>query len=212
MIRINLLQVRTRKDRKKSSGLLLVLVFLVLLLGEAGAAFYLQTTKTRQIDDRKAEVQQLQLNLNAERSKSADIEAKRAELDGILKKREVIQELQAARTGPKQMLFEMMLVLSRNGRPTMSDDTKRLLAASQAEGFNRAWDYRKLWVLKFEEIDREFTIEGSALDVEDISEFQRRLNLSQYFGDVRWVRSPEQQRQEDVAVYDFTLRGRVRYR
>jgi type IV pilus assembly protein PilN len=214
MIRINLLQVRATRERKRSSVATQLLVFLLVLGGEIGAFVYLQLSVSKQVSAKNDEIQQIQTQLNAKRSQMSDLDAKKKELEDINAKRAVIEALQVARTGPKNMVAELMRILSKNGGPTMDDTTRRLVNQNPEMNFHRDWDFRRLWVSKFLELDREVTIEGTAMDVEDIGEFQRRLNLSQYFDDVRWVSSPEATggTEGEESLYKFTLKGRAVYR
>ncbi len=213
MIRINLLQVRAARERKKASVAAQLLVFLVLLAAEVGILVYLQIRVANTLAERNEEISKLRGALNQKRNEMSDLDAKKQELAQIDQKRGVIQALQTARTGPTYMLAEVMRIVSKGGEPTMDEATKRMVRQKPEMDFHRDWDYRRLWISKFEEADRQVTIEGTALDVEDIGEFQRRLNLSQYFDDVRWVSSPEAHAPEGGgAVYDFTLKGRAVYR
>jgi type IV pilus assembly protein PilN len=214
MIRINLLQVKATRERKRASGAAQSLIFAGLVAAEVVCIVIAQMHVSGKLKEKQREVDEVRQQLTLTQGQITGIDEKKAELDRIQKKKEVIKDLQAAQTGPKFMLFEVMKILSKAGGPTKSPETVRMLTQSdRGEGFNRAWDYRKLWLTKFEEEDREVTIDGGAMDVEDISEFQRRLNLSQYFRDVRWVRSPEDQTQPgEETTYAFTLKAQVRYR
>ena len=212
MIRINLLQVRTARERKKASGATQVLIFILVLAAEVAAVVYLQIRLGKQIQARDEEISAIRGQLNQKRSEMSDLDAKKQELDQINQKRKIIQSLQVARTGPTYMLAELMRILSKGGVPTMDEATKRMVRQKPEADFHRDWDYRRLWISKFEESDRVVKIEGSALDVEDIGEFQRRLLLSQYFEDVRWVSSPETNAPAaGESLYDFTLQGRAVY-
>jgi type IV pilus assembly protein PilN len=207
MIRINLLQVRATRERKKASVATQLLIFLVVLGVEVAAFLYLQMRVSDQVEAKDREIQQIQGTLNEKRSKISDLDTKKQELEQIMQKQAVIMKLQAARTGPLNMLAEVMRVVSKNQKPFMDDATSKLITQKPELGYRRDWDGRRLWVTKFEELDRQVTIEGTALDVEDIGEFQRRLNLSAFFDDVRWVSSPEAKAAEgQQSVYDFTLK------
>ncbi len=212
MIRINLLQVRTARERKKASGATQVLIFILVLAAEVAAVVYLQIRLGKQIQARDEEISAIRGQLNQKRSEMSDLDAKKQELDQINQKRKIIQSLQAARTGPTYMLAELMRILSKGGVPTMDEATKRMVRQKPEADFHRDWDYRRLWISKFEESDRVVKIDGTALDVEDIGEFQRRLLLSQYFEDVRWVSSPETNAPAGgESRYNFSLQGRAVY-
>ncbi|NMC68801.1 MAG: PilN domain-containing protein [Myxococcales bacterium] len=212
MIRLNLLQVRVARERKKASAALQLIVLLVALVAEVGVLVFLTLRLSDQVQAKDEEIQSLRGTLEVKRSQTADFEAKRAELEQISNKKNVIESLRAARTGPKNMLAEVMRMLSKGRGPTLDETAQALVRQRPDQSFHREWDYRRLWLRSFTEEDRQATIVGSALDVQDISEFQRRLNLSQYFDDVRWVSSPEAQSTEgEESRYDFTLKARVVY-
>jgi len=213
MIRINLLQVRTTRERRKSSIATQLVVFLVLLAGEIGAFVWLYVGVNDELSTKNQEIAEIQSALAAKRQEVSSLDAKQQELAEIDGKRDVIAALQAAKTGPLYMVAEVMRILSKNGGPQLDDATSLLVKQDPELNFRRDWDFRRVWVRRLQEIDREVTIEGTALDVSDISEFQRRLNLSQYFEDVRWVSSPEAtEGPGEQSLYDFTLKGRAVYR
>ena len=212
MIRINLLQVRATRERRKSSVATQLVVFVVLLAGEIGAFVWLYTNVTNELSTKDAAIQEIRSALNAKRQEVSSLDAKQQELEEINAKRAVIGALQAAKTGPMYMVAELMRVLSKNVGPRLDDATQRMVNQDPNLNYHRDWDFRHVWIRQFQETDREVTIEGTAMDVSDISEFQRRLNLSQYFEDVRWVSSPEAtEGPGEQSLYDFTLKGRAVY-
>jgi Tfp pilus assembly protein PilN len=212
MIRINLLQVRAARDRKKATAATQLLLFVVLLAAELGALVFLTLRLSDQVQAKNDEIQAISGTLSAKRSQIADFEAKKAELAQIVEKKRVIDGLRAARTGPKHMLAEVMRLVSKGRGPALDETTQNLVRQKPEQNFHREWDYRRLWLRSFAELDRQVTIEGTALDVQDIGEFQRRLNLSQYFDEVRWVSSPEARTGAgEESRYDFTLKARVIY-
>jgi Tfp pilus assembly protein PilN len=212
MIRINLLQVRAARDRKKASASTQLLLFLVLLVVEIGALVFLTLRLSDQVKAKNDEINTIRGTLDTKRSQIADFEAKKAELEQILGKKTVIDGLRAGRTGPKHMLAEVMRLVSKGRGPALDEATQDLVRQKPEQNFHREWDFRRLWLRSFAESDRQVTIEGTALDVQDIGEFQRRLNLSQYFDEVRWVSSPEAQAGAgEESRYDFTLKARVVY-
>ncbi|MBI5490393.1 MAG: PilN domain-containing protein [Deltaproteobacteria bacterium] len=212
MIRINLLQVRATRERRKSSVATQLVVFVVLLAGEIGAFVWLYMDVTHELSTKDAAIQEIRSALDAKRQEVSSLDAKQQELKDINAKRDVIGALQAAKTGPMYMVAELMRILSKNVGPRLDDATQRMVNQDPNLNYRRDWDFRRVWIREFNETDREVTIVGTALDVSDISEFQRRLNLSQYFEDVRWVSSPEAtEGPSEQSLYDFTLKGRAVY-
>jgi len=212
MIRINLLQVRAARDRKKASAATQLLLFLILLVAELGVLVFLTLRLSDQVQAKNDEIESIRGTLNTKRSQIADFDAKKTELAQIVGKKQVIDGLRVARTGPKHMLAEVMRLVSKGRGPALDEATKDLVRQKPEQNYHREWDYRRLWLRSFAESDRQVTIEGTALDVQDIGEFQRRLNLSQYFAEVRWVSSPEAKTGAgEESRYDFTLKARAVY-
>ena len=78
--------------------------------------------------------------------------------------------------------------------------------------FNPTWDTRRLWISTFAEERRLLRITGLARDAEDVSEFAKRMNLSDYFDKVRLLpakRSSDAETQ--LELVSFALEAEVNY-
>jgi len=122
-------------------------------------------------------------NIKREISQHAAI---KAQLKELRDREEAIQKLQAARTGPTATMLELSHILTPGRGPSIDRDRLEQLKRDNPSSVpNPGWDPRRLWLSGFREANREVRITGSARDGEDVSEFLRRLTLSDYFYDVR---------------------------
>ena len=74
------------------------------------------------------------------------------------------------------------------------------------------WDPRRLWLTQYAEDKRSVKIVGAARDGEDVSEFARRLNLSNLFFDVQLL--PGKRATDEkygLELVKFELQAKVRY-
>ncbi len=117
----------------------------------------------------------------------ADVEG-RLETSRRLEK--VVQELERARRGPTRAVMELSRVLSSPGGPTINPaELERMREDNPLAGFNESWDVRRLWLSRFEEVERECKITGMGRSNEDVAEFLRRLTLSEIYDGVTLQRT-----------------------
>ena len=117
-----------------------------------------------------------------------------ADVEGRLEKsrrlEKVVQELERARRGPTRAVMELSKVLSSPGGPTInSAELERMREENPLAGFNESWDVRRLWLTRFEEIERECKMTGLGRSNEDVAEFLRRLTLSEIYESVTLQRT-----------------------
>ena len=117
----------------------------------------------------------------------ADVEAR---LEKSRRLEQVVQDLERARRGPTRAVRELSKVLSSPGGPTINPaELERMREENPLAGFNESWDVRRLWITRFEEIDRECKIAGIGRSNEDVAEFLRRLTLSEIYDSVTLQRT-----------------------
>jgi type IV pilus assembly protein PilN len=212
VIRINLLPRKRKVDhgevRQTWLGVLLVLV-LVEVTGLLGFHSWMRGKLKEQ------EIKNSQLSEQIEQSKRSvanhpDVKAK---LEQLRAKEDAIAKLQSARTGPTAVLLELARVLTPGKGPTVEaarlDELRR---ENPLALYNPSWDPRRLWLTKFAEEKRSVKIAGVARDGEDVSEFARRLNLSNLFFDVQLL--PGRRTKDDkygLELVNFELQAKVRY-
>jgi len=117
-----------------------------------------------------------------------------ADVEGRLEKsrrlEKVVQELERARRGPTRAVMELSRVLSSPGGPTINPaELERMRQENPLAGFNESWDVRRLWISRFEEIERDCKITGMGRSNEDVAEFLRRLTLSEIYEGVTLQRT-----------------------
>lgn len=102
----------------------------------------------------------------------------------------VVEELERARRGPTRAVMELSKVLSSPGGPTINPaELERMREENPLAGYNESWDVRRLWLTRFEEVDRECKMIGMGRSNEDVAEFLRRLTLSEIYESVTLQRT-----------------------
>ncbi|MEM7435975.1 MAG: PilN domain-containing protein [Myxococcota bacterium] len=140
-----------------------------------------------------------------------------AEVEGRLEKsrrlEQVVQELERARRGPTRAVMELSRVLSDPGGPTINpEELEQMRQDNPLAGYNESWDVRRLWLTRFEEIERECKIEGMGRSNEDVAEFLRRLTLSEIYEDVTLQRTRSALDPETgLQTVGFDITCRVKY-
>ena len=140
-----------------------------------------------------------------------------AEVEGRLEKsrrlEKVVEELERARRGPTRAVMELSKVLSSPGGPTINPaELERMREDNPLAGFNESWDVRRLWLTRFEEIERECKITGMGRSNEDVAEFLRRLTLSEIYESVTLQRTRATNDQDTgLQVVGFDITCKVRY-
>jgi type IV pilus assembly protein PilN len=140
-----------------------------------------------------------------------------ADVEGRLEKsrrlEKVVQELERARRGPTRAVMELSKVLSSPGGPTINPaELERMREDNPLAGFNESWDVRRLWLTRFEEVERECKITGMGRSNEDVAEFLRRLTLSEIYESVTLQRTRATNDQDTgLQVVGFDITCKVRY-
>lgn len=213
MIRINLLPKTKKQAQAQSSGsgpvwagiyLLSCFVWCIAL-----ALWYFQSegeleTIQRANRDLDAEIADLQ-------QRTARLEELQAQLARSIRLEEVVDELNAERTGPLRVMMELSRILSVPGGPTIDPEAlERQRQVNPYAGFREGWDVRRLWLKTFNEHERVCEIAGEARTNEDVAEFLRRLSISELFEEVVLERTAGATAGTE-SVIAFDLNCRVRY-
>ncbi|MCS6898763.1 MAG: PilN domain-containing protein [Myxococcales bacterium] len=213
MIRINLL-LHKREVRQETSQTWLVVLMGVLFL-EGVALFFLHESKNRELAAHKRTNQEIQQQINEIQKTVANHDQVKAQLAEFNNREEAIKKLQAARSGPTEVLLEVARVLTQGRGPTVDPDRLAQLRRDNPLAVpNPSWDPRRLWLTLYKETDRVVLIEGLAHDGEDVSELARRLSLSNYFQDVKLLPASKtniEGRGARVEMLKFQLQAKVKY-
>lgn len=156
---------------------------------------------------------EIKANIDAINREIANHAAIKAELKELRDREEAIQKLQGARTGPTATMLELSRIMTPGRGPTVDRDKLEQLKRDNPSAVpNMNWDPRRLWLISYKEQDRIVRLTGYARDGEDVSEFLRRLTLSDYFYDVRLlpaVKSVDQNTK--LELVKFEMSAKVRY-
>ena len=221
MIRINLMPNKKIVRRKGEAGAdtgggesqaWLVFVLGAVLL-EVIVLLFVYKTKQDQLQQAVKHNQEIQANIDAIKREIANHAQIKAELKELRDREEAIQKLQSARTGPTATMLELSRILTAGRGPTVDRDKLEQMKRDNPSAVpNVNWDPRRLWMTSYKEDNRVVRIIGLARDGEDVSEFLRRLSLSDYFYEVRLL--PATKGVDSVThleLVKFEMSAKVRY-
>ena len=161
----------------------------------------------------RADYDKLQQRIDALRQESASLEEVQAKLQASLALAEVVEQLDAARSGPTRVLMEISNILSTGpgSGPTIDPEKlEEMRRENPLAGFNRNWDPRRLSLDSFTEENGQAKVTGSGRTNEDVAEFLRRLALSEVFEEVLLERT--QARDVDgIELIGFEIATKVVY-
>ena len=215
MIRVNLLPQKRETARRAGGGggqAWLAIVGGVVALEVLGAVG-LQVYKQGQLDKLTAANKQTDLQINAIQQQIADHDQILAQLKGLRDREAAIGKLQAARTGPTAVLLEVAKILTPGRGPTADHDKlEQLKRDNPAAMYDAGWDTHNLWLTGYAESDRKLKITGEARDGTDVSEFLKRLTLSDYFYDLKLLPATKSvDTTTKIELVKFELSAKVRY-
>ena len=188
MIRVNLLpQKRDSARRAQTEGSQLwIAVVGGLVLLEMVALLFTYKAKQDELSSAMKKNQEIEASIANIKTQIANHAAIKAQLKDLRDREDAIQKLQAARTGPTSTLLELSHVLTAGRGPTVDrDKIEQLKRDNPGAVPNANWDPRRLWMTSYLEQERSVKINGLARDGEDVSEFLRRLSLSDFFYDLK---------------------------
>ena len=221
MIRINLMPNKKVVRRKGEAGADLgggeSQAWLVFVLGavllEVIVLLFVYKTKQDQLQTAVKHNQEIQANIDAIKREIQNHAQIKAELKELRDREEAIQKLQSARTGPTATMLELSRILTAGRGPTVDRDKLEQLKRDNPSAVpNPNWDPRRLWMTSFKEDNRVVKIVGLARDGEDVSEFLRRLSLSDYFYEVRLLPATKGiDANTHLELVKFEMSAKVRY-
>lgn len=223
MIRINLMPQRRPMRRRGEAGspepsdggesqAWLAFVLGAVLL-EVIVLLFVYKTKQDHLTQVQKHNQELSANVEAIKREVANHAEVKAQLKELRDREEAIQKLQSARTGPTATMLELSRIMTQGRGPTVDRDKLEQLKRDNPTAVpNPNWDPRRLWLTTFKEAERTVRISGLARDGEDVSEFLRRLALSDCFYDARLL--PASKGYDTVTRLElvrFEMSAKVRY-
>jgi type IV pilus assembly protein PilN len=157
--------------------------------------------------------QQLTANIDAIKREISNHEEIKTQLKELRDREDAIQKLQAARTGPTATMLELGRIMTAGRGPTVDRDRLEQLKRDNPSAVpNPNWDPRRLWLASYKEESRVVRLAGLARDGEDVSEFLRRLALSDYFYEVRLLPATKGVDSDTkLELVKFEMSAKVRY-
>jgi type IV pilus assembly protein PilN len=222
VIRINLMPSKKAVRRRGEAGegastesgsqAWLAFVLGAVLL-EVIVLLFVYKTKQDQLTQIQKHNQEVTANIDAIKREIANHADIKAQLKELRDREDAIQKLQGARTGPTATMLELSRIMTPGRGPTVDRDKLEQLKRDNPTAVpNVNWDPRRLWVNSYKEAERTVKIGGLARDGEDVSEFLRRLSLSDYFYEVKLL--PAQKAIDEktkLELLKFEMSAKVRY-
>jgi type IV pilus assembly protein PilN len=215
LIRINLLPEKRAAQRRSaaSEGQGWVFAIVGVLVLEVIVLMFVQKSKNDDLARITKRNTEITTSIDEIKRQISNRDEIKAQLKELRDREEAIQKLESARTGPTSVLLELSHVLTPGRMPTVDRDKLEQLKRDDPQSVpNPNWDARRLWLTAYDEVDRNVVLKGLARDGEDVSEFLRRLAISDYFYDVRMM--PAQKTMDStthVELVKFELSAKVRY-
>jgi type IV pilus assembly protein PilN len=223
MIRINLLPQKKQLRRRGEAGAPAdggggeSQVWLAFVLGavllEVIVLLFVYKTKQDQLTQVQKQNTVLSGNIDNIKREIAQHPTIKTQLKELRDREEAIQKLQSARTGPTATMLELSRIMTPGRGPTVDrDKLEQLKHDNPGTVPNASWDPRRLWLTSYKENNRVVRLAGFARDGEDVSEFLRRLTLSDYFFEVKLL--PATKAMDAVSKLElvkFEMSAKVRY-
>lgn len=183
---------------------------IVVWLAVLGVLYFVQSGEVEEITEANTTLEARRDELQAKTEGLADVEA---QLEKSRRLEKVVLELERARRGPTRAVMELSKVLSSPGGPSIDPaELERMRQDNPLAGYNESWDVRRLWITKFEEIDRDCKIIGMGRSNEDVAEFLRRLTLSEIYEGVTLQRTrAASDRETGLQMVGFDITCKVKY-
>jgi type IV pilus assembly protein PilN len=213
MIRINLLPEKRAAQRRSAAaeGQAWLGIVAGVLVFEIIGMMLLQSSKNDELAKYLKHNQEIQANIDDIKRQMSNRDQIKSALKELRDREEAIQKLESARTGPTSVMLELSHILTPGRMPTVDRDKLEQLRRDNPQAVpNVNWDARRLWLMQYDEVDRNVRLAGTARDGEDVSEFLRRLALSDFFYDVKML--PASKTTEGkVELVRFEVSAKVRY-
>ena len=218
MIRVNLLPGRRDKGRSTAGVTVepgqgwIALVFAAVVL-ELIVLFFVHRSMENTLSLVQGENSRITASIEKIKSDTKDHPEVKAQLAELRDREAAIGKLQAARSGPTATLLELSKILTPGRGPTSDREKLEQLKRDKPGAVpNPNWDPRRLWIKNYSEQDRQVRIDGVARDGEDVAEFERRLDLSDYFYEVKPPSAVDEvDAQTKVSLKAFSITAKVRY-
>jgi type IV pilus assembly protein PilN len=215
VIRVNLLP--QKKEGRRAGGGDGSQVWLLGLLGavvlEIVGLIVFHKGKQDELDALNRKNDQVQSSITDIQKQIANHNDIKSQLKELRDREDAIAKLQSARSGPTAAMLELSRILTAGRGPTTDRDKMEQLKRDDPGAVpNPNWDPRRLWLMTYQDADRTVKLSGLARDGEDVSEFLRRLTLSDYFYELKLLPASKQvDSVTHLELVKFELSAKVRY-
>jgi type IV pilus assembly protein PilN len=179
MIRINLLPVREKKKKESTRKMFFILALFLGLVALIIAGFHISLSS--QINQVQAQIQAYNQEIQRLKIDTKDVEKFKAEKDDLQRRLNIIYTLQRAKTGPVQVLDDLVTALPG-----------------------------KLWLTALRERGGKMEIKGVAFENQEVAKFMTNLEKSGVIRNVELVVSQQIEKKE-IKLKEFTLTCQVNY-
>lgn len=207
MIRINLIGTKVKPRARAPSAQLYLYLALFLLEGVflfgwhqmLGSDLESATTRAKEAIAKVETLKKVKESWEQWQVEKADLD----------RQGRVFESLRAGQVGPPNMLQFLSYALARiPDSPAFAEESK----AQELVGWNPRWDATRLWLKRIEEKGGMLTIYGEAVDHEDVAEFYRRLDASEFFTHVEpGLQSRKVSPELGIKFVEFTVTAGLQY-
>ena len=169
MVKINLLPIRVELKKKALVEHIILLVLCIALV--AVGEYIMHQTLVNRLDSLKKEIADTKVEIKRLTAEAGEIEKFKQQKQELERKLDVINELNAKRTGPVEMLDELSLIIPE-----------------------------KAWLTTITNKGNTMVLEGAAVDNTTIAAFMKQLQASRHFDDVSLVLSKQEGGQQKFSI------------
>jgi type IV pilus assembly protein PilN len=208
MIRINLLGLKAKP--KPTASRKQLVVFAALLIVEAAFLFLWHQKLSADLAEATKRTKEASAKIDDLKRVKQSWETWQAEKADLDRQSQVFETLRADQIGPPMMLQYLSYSLTAlDDSPAGRDEAR----AQELAGWNPKWDARRVWLNTIRQTDRGVTFDGQALDHEDVAEFYRRIESTDFFSGVEpGLQTRKVHPDLGIRYVDFTAKAIVSYR
>lgn len=207
MIKINLITVRVKRKKRAPANQLFIFAGIFIVEIIALFFWYHQTSKElTYITDKNIELQKKIEELKKVKEEWLAWEEEKKILD---RQYQIFESLKNDKIGPLHMFQFLSYVLTRiEDMPQNIQELKSLELA----GWDIRWNPLRLWIQKMSEKDGILTIQGTAIDHEDVAEFYKRVETNPYLLNLEpGLQQQREDKELGLKFVDFTMTSLLNY-
>ncbi len=208
MIRINLIGTKVKPRSRAPSAQLYI--YLALFLVEGVILFLWHQMLVSDLAEATTKAKEAAAKVETLKKVKEDWEKWQTEKADLDRQAKVFETLRAGQVGPPALLEYLSYALTRvPDSPAFAEEVK----AQELVGWNPKWDPSRVWLRRIEEKGGMLTIYGEAVDHEDVAEFYRRLDSSDFITHVEpGLQARKVSPELAIKFVDFTVTAGLSYR